>query len=203
MTTGWVHGPTERTVNWTSAKIPLIVSSPQAHTLIGGSQCCLGFCGISINSEAISNRLQKLIAFFPQYTVLIMKGHGSFWGWTRGSVTVKLWSILWCPSSQEPGHPFIQGILSLQTRSSLEINSWAKTPFCHNPMEPFFYLFENVFSTYTNQTKIQKASYLFYAWKHHDCLASNNSPYDSCHHKKSIAYFRSDCYGHCFVCDVH
>jgi hypothetical protein len=44
------------------------------------------------------------------------------------------------PFSGEPGHPFIQGVLGLQTGStgsSLEIDSLAKIAFCHDPKKAF------------------------------------------------------------------
>lgn len=42
----------------------------------------------------------------------------------------------------------IQGVLSLQGDYSLEIVSQAKIPFCHDPVQPFFHLFENDFCLY-------------------------------------------------------
>lgn len=70
--------------------------------------------------------------------------------------------------------------------------------FCHDPVKLFFHLVKNS-SAHTDQTKIQKPSYLFYAWKHRDWFTGTKTPYKSWHHKNYSACATHYKLRHCLV----
>lgn len=131
ITKGWVRRPNRPTVIQTSAKTPLITSPPWDIPPSGGSQYFLGSPRISITSESVSNRSQKVWLFsFSLHTVALVKGLRFFW-WRALWLTVKLIDIL--------SRSFLrENWLSLHSNGYGSVN-WlmgqdSKTLFCHNPM---------------------------------------------------------------------
>ena len=130
------------------------------------------FLGISQKSASIQNQcpttVESLIASFtPVYSYPCTR-HRSLWGRTGERLTNTTFSYFSQGlSSGEPGHPCSQGVLGLQTGSSVEIDSRARFPFAMTQWSLSFVCL-GILLLMQSEQKMRLAYHSFYAWKYHD-----------------------------------